>query len=466
MESLLATIDSDKADLVRRYVKTLRPLTSPVAANQPAWESSDTSGNESQLDTSDSLLYAQPRVQESLGAGHEVPSAESKIAGRYSSARALHASQKGLTGGKASHGRSQEVVYVDLPRRTEAEAEHKSNTGLRPSSKKKAVKSKLLVSAPIPNTNYTADSRAPIPLAFTPPGLLMNTSVLSPPHCPDAGNSDSTKTRDLQMLQAQALAHRRQPRPQRNDPQGPRPHRSDPKGFSYVSSYAEQRKENETLRRELEHAQMLVQVKGDELRQRVHQVEELEREGHSKAQRIQKLQHKVEGLEEKEGQLASAVEQLSKSGERALLALHQEKQEHESACQRLGQLELCSHKTIIETQVVIKDQERQLQQQQEAHEQEIKTLSHSIEVTKARAENGEREIAVLRGILREKQHALGEMVAEQEQRRLDVEAQLSIKDAQKRELEAKLYDVQHSNRCLSAQCVCACLGDASHTHTH
>jgi hypothetical protein len=47
-----------------------------------------------------------------------------------------------------------------------------------------------------------------------------------------------------------------------------------------------------------------------------------------------------------------------------------------------------------------------------------------------------------------------------------VEAQLSIKDAQKRELEAKLYDVQHSNRCLSAQCVCACLGDASHTHTH
>ena len=36
-----------------------------------------------------------------------------------------------------------------------------------------------------------------------------------------------------------------QPRPQRNEPHGPRPHRSDPKGFSYVSSYAEQRKENE-----------------------------------------------------------------------------------------------------------------------------------------------------------------------------------------------------------------------------
>jgi len=460
MESLLATMDPDKADLVRRYVKTLRPRPrpgegGPVPATQPAWDSSDTSGHESPLNTSDSLLYAQPGVQESLGAAadREVPSAESKSARRDSGGRALHSSQQGSTWGKASHGRSsQEVVYVDLPRRTEVEA--RSNTGLRPSSKKKANKSKLLMSAPIPNTNYTADSRAPIPLEFMPPGLLMNTSVSSPPHYPDAGDSESTKKRPSysspgsQVAQSQAPAQRRQPRPQRNDPQGPRPHRSDPKGFSYVSSYAEQRKENEALRRELENAQMLVQVKGDELRQRVHQLEELEREGHSKAQRIQKLQHKVEGLEAKEGQLASAVEQLSKSGERALLALHQEKQEHETACQRLGQLELCSHKTIIETEVVIKDQERQLQQQQQAHEHEVKKLSHSLEVTKARAENGEREIEVLRGVLREKQHAFSELAAEQEQRRLDVHAQLSIKDTQRRELEAKLHDMQHNIRCL------------------
>ena len=203
-----------------------------------------------------------------------------------------------------------------------------------------------------------------------------------------------------------------------------------------MTCYAEQRKENEALRRELEHAQALLQVKANDLRQRLQQVEELEREGRSKTQCIHKLQREVEGLEAKEGQLASAVQQLSKSGENALLALHHKKEEHETARQLLGQLEvsLCFvHKIIIETIVVITNQERQLQQQRQAHEQEVGKLS-------ARVKASERELDVLLGVLREKQHALYEMSAEQDS-----------KDAQLRMLEAKLQNSQNSVNELQAQ---------------
>ena len=209
------------------------------------------------------------------------------------------------------------------------------------------------------------------------------------------------------------------------DRNGPRPHRSDPKGFSYVTSYAEQRKENESLRLELEHAQALLQIKANDLRQSMQHVEELEREEYSKTQRIQRLQHEVKGLEAKEGQLASAVQHLSKSGEHALLVLHHKKEEHETARQLLGQLEVSLrlvHKTVIETHVVITNQERQLQQQRQAHEQEVGKLS-------ARVKTSERELDVLR----EKQHALCETLAEQDS-----------KDAQLRMLEVKLQDTQNS----------------------
>ena len=105
--------------------------------------------------------------------------------------------------------------------------------------------------------------------------------------------------------------------------------------------------------------------------------------------------------------------------------LHYKKEEHETARQLLGQLEvsLCFvHKTIIETHVVMTNQERQFQQQRQAHEQEVGKLS-------ARVKASERELDVLR----EKQHAVCEMSAEQDS-----------KDAQLRMLEAKLRDSQNS----------------------
>jgi hypothetical protein len=330
----------------------------------------------------------------------------------------MNASLEGFARIKVSHGRlSQE-----------------SNTAI---SKKES--GKLPKSAPVPKTYYTADSRAH---AISRCGMPL--AAWSPTHYPDGGNSESPKiSLASPCLQISQQAQRRRDSPNRSTEalilKGPRPHRNDPKGFSYVSSYTEQRKKNEALHQELERAQARLQVKVEELHHEVARVEEIEQEGHSKAQHIQTLQQQVEGLEAREVQLVSAVQQLSKSGERALLALHQEQEEHETTSQRLDQLEISTHKTITEIKVVLKDQEQKLQQEQDAHEHEVKKLSHSLKETKTRAANSEREVEVLREAFREKQHALLEMAAE-------FHAQLSRKDEQMPELESKLHDSLHSGR--------------------
>jgi hypothetical protein len=452
MEELFASLDPDKAALVRRYVKTMRPRLnregSPAAAysESPAAYASESESEPEDYGSNKSLLAASPlsgaegsriaesglggtRAAESRDTQREVMSAEPNSNRREAGGRALHATQSRNNLKSVQGARPQDcapdVVYIDLPRRKEEEVPARGNTGFRSGSKDKPNKSKsaptrksgadlLRKSAPIPNSNYTPHAKNPIPIAsFTP--LVMDTSVRSP---------------------ASSQPQRRQPRS----------HRSDPRGFSYVASYTEQRNELEVMKRELEHAQALLQEKMDELRRCAEQVQDLEQEGRSKTQRIQKLQQQVDGLAAKEDQLASAVQQLSKSGERALLALQQEKQEHDITSQRLGQLEVSAHKTITETEVAFKDLERQLQQQHERNEAELKSISGSLEVTKARAENSEREIDVLRGVLREKQQALCEMAAEHEQLRLDLHAQLFQKDAQKRELEVKLDDSEHTSR--------------------
>jgi len=450
MEELFASLDPDKAALVRRYVKTMRPRPnregSPAAAYSPAAYASESESEPEDYGSNKSLLAASPlpgaegsriaesglggtRAAESRDTQREVMSAEPNSNRREAGGRALHATQSRNNLKSVQGARPQDcapdVVYIDLPRRKEEEVPVRGNTGFRSGSQDKPNKSKsaptrksgadlLRKSAPIPNSNYTPHAKNPIPIAsFTP--LVMDTSVRSP---------------------ASSQPQRRKPRS----------HRSDPRGFSYVASYTEQRNELEVMKRELEHAQALLQEKMDELRRCAEQVQDLEQEGRSKTQRIQKLQQQVDGLAAKEDQLASAVQQLSKSGERALLALQQEKQEHDITSQRLGQLEVSAHKTITETEVAFKDLERQLQQQHERNEAELKSISGSLEVTKARAENSEREIDVLRGVLREKQQALCEMAAEHEQLRLDLHAQLFQKDAQKRELEVKLDDSEHTSR--------------------
>ena len=138
-----------------------------------------------------------------------------------------------------------------------------------------------------------------------------------------------------------------------------------------MSSYTEQRKKKEAMHRELERAQAHLQVKVEEFDLKVARVEELEQEGHSKVQNIQILRQQ-EGLEAREVHLVSAGQLLSKSGESAILAQHQEETDHETASQRLGQLEISTRKTITEIKVVLKNQEQKLQQEQDAHEHEIK----------------------------------------------------------------------------------------------
>ena len=280
--------------------------------------------------------------------------------------------------------------------------EEPETVDLGPGLKSKPSKTMLRRASPArPSLSISLIPKASTPCSVSPipnVSFALDTSVSSPPRRVSPGLQTQSQSQSL----SQSRSHGRLPRSHRNDPQG----------YSYVLSYTEQKKENEALRRELEHAHALLQVKADDLRRRDQQVEALEREGRSSAKRIQKLHQQVSGLAAKEAQLASAVEQLSKSGERALLALHQEKQEHESTCQRLGQLEVSTHKTSLETALRIKDQERQLEQQQNENARGLETVAGSLETMKARAESSEREVEVLRGLFREKQRAMCEMASE------------------------------------------------------
>ena len=320
MNQLLATLDADKAAIVQQYVQGLvgeRNASAPGRVSNrgvedPLYSSSDSADSlEHQRPTAaDRRRHPDLALQQRVAAETanvdilleqaEQALTQSQAANPAGGSVQLSPVQNMMSHSMADHERAVREdagSFIDLPRRIDEVEDFSAH-------KKKGSKLKTRKSAPGAVPSFALNTN------FSPASALST----PPPH--------------KAALRSQSE-------------RGLRSHRNDPKGFSYVTSYAQQRRDNEHLRRSLEHAQSQLQDKEAEERQLSEEVRELQGVVKMQREQLRTQKRELQEIAFKEQQLGGAVEQLSRSGEIALAALEKEKQQHAGACQ------VCTTSTII-----------------------------------------------------------------------------------------------------------------------
>ena len=209
MEHLLSSLEPEKASIVRRYVDKILP----AGATGAAGNTSDTDSADSLTNESEKASNSQPSagfaalVEDSARMLQRRSLEVVKLPTRMKISPSVSVDVDGRTVRQTAKGvstvtaKAQSLVFEDLPRFKDAE-------------------NGVALSAPPHDTQ--AQKRA--------------TKVKARRSAPGGGFMSTTHS------------------PPRFSTPQPRPHRSDPKGFSYVTSYSQQRKDNEALHRSLQHS--------------------------------------------------------------------------------------------------------------------------------------------------------------------------------------------------------------------
>jgi hypothetical protein len=290
MDVLLSTLDADKAAIVRQYVQGLageRRTSTPGGvsnrrAEDPLYSSSDSADSleRQRPDAADPRrprdLVSQQRVAaETASVDFLLEQAEHVLTqsqvnpARHSAQQSPAHNKMSLSPAGLEGGIREDGSFVDLPRRLDEDEDVSAR-------KKKSSKLKTRKSAPGAVPSFALSTNfSPVSALSTPP-----------PH--------------------KAALHSQSER-------GLRSHRNDPKGFSYVTSYAQQRRDNEHLRRSLEHSQAQLQEKEADERLLSEEVRELQGIVKTQRDQLRAQKRELQEISFKEQQLGGAVEQLSRS---------------------------------------------------------------------------------------------------------------------------------------------------------
>ena len=227
MEHLLSSLEPEKASIVRRYVEKILP----AGATGAAGTTSDTDSADSLTNESEKAQNSQPSagfaalVEDSARMLQRRSLEVAKLPTRMKISPSVSVDVGGRTVRQTAKGVStvtataQSLVFEDLPRFKDAE-------------------NGVAVSAP-PHDTQAQKRAAKVKARRSAPGGGFMSTTHSPPRF--------------------------------STPQ-PRPHRSDPKGFSYVTSYSQQRKDNEALHRSLQHSNNRLAASEAQLSRRSDQV--------------------------------------------------------------------------------------------------------------------------------------------------------------------------------------------------